>query len=96
MLFGDPDELKAEKALAFRTLTRALADLIGIVEHGGKVGSEVIEDEKMRTAPAAAICFRYASDRAFCSRHRTSKIEAVKREKPNDFSGLGVGRSGRI
>jgi hypothetical protein len=33
MLFGDPDELKQGKALAFRTLTQALADLIGIVDH---------------------------------------------------------------
>jgi hypothetical protein len=36
MPFGDPDELKAEKALVFRTLTQALADLIGLVEHGRK------------------------------------------------------------
>jgi hypothetical protein len=50
MPFGDPDELKQEKALAFRTLTQALADLVGIVEHGGKrvpakVGSDDLRDK---------------------------------------------------
>ncbi|HVB79958.1 MAG TPA: hypothetical protein VNE82_08415 [Candidatus Binataceae bacterium] len=39
MPFGDAEELKQEKALAFRTLTQALADLIGIVEHGREDGS---------------------------------------------------------
>jgi hypothetical protein len=33
MRFGDPDELKQEKALAVRTLSQALTDLVGIVEH---------------------------------------------------------------
>jgi hypothetical protein len=55
MLFGDPDELKQEKALAFRTLTQALADLIGIVEHGGKVGSELVDDPKERAALLAEV-----------------------------------------
>src|SRR5690242_5654828 len=36
MPFGDPDGLKGEKALAFRTLTQALSDLVGIVEHKGR------------------------------------------------------------
>jgi hypothetical protein len=48
MLFGDPDELKQEKALAFRTLTQELADLVGIVEHCGKIGPETIEDPEER------------------------------------------------
>jgi hypothetical protein len=46
MPFGDPYELKREKALAFRILTQALADLVGIVEHGGKIGPEIIEDPR--------------------------------------------------
>jgi hypothetical protein len=50
MPFGDPDELKREKALAFRTLTQALADLVGIIEHGGKIGPELIEDPDERKA----------------------------------------------
>jgi hypothetical protein len=50
MPFGDPDELKREKALAFRTLTPALADLVGIVEHSRKIGPEMIEDPKKRKA----------------------------------------------
>ena len=48
MPFGDPDELKREKALAFRTLTPALADLVGIVEHSRKIGPEMIEDPKQK------------------------------------------------
>jgi hypothetical protein len=35
MPFGDPDELKRQKALALRTLTQALADLVGIVYRVG-------------------------------------------------------------
>lgn len=36
MLFGDPDGLKGQKALAFRTLTEARADFVGLVRYGGK------------------------------------------------------------
>jgi hypothetical protein len=50
MPFGYPDELKREKALASRTLTQALGGLVGIVEHGGKIGPEMIEDPEERKA----------------------------------------------
>ena len=55
MPFGDPDELKQEKTWAFRTLTQALADLIGHVEHGGKIGSESIDDPNEREASLAEV-----------------------------------------
>jgi hypothetical protein len=32
--------IEADKAPAFRRLTQALADLVGIVEDGGKIGPE--------------------------------------------------------
>jgi hypothetical protein len=51
MPFGDPDELKQEKALAFRTLTQALADLIGIVEHGGKRVPATVDSDDLRDKP---------------------------------------------
>jgi hypothetical protein len=48
MPFGDPDELKREKALTFRTLTQELADLVGIVEHSGKDRPQLVEDPEHR------------------------------------------------